>query len=432
VVSLAVGLVLSGCDWFGESKTPLEGKRISVLEHQKALNPEVNVDSAQISLPPAVANAEWAQAGGNSSHAMHNLAAEGFRQRLWVVDAGRSKGTNRPWLPPPIIANNRVFTMDTQHLVSAFDATSGRRLWRQNLVANEADDDTIPGGIAYDQGRVLVTSGFGKAFALDADNGKILWRQSTGLPGQAPPTVSNGRLFIIDVESRVHALDVETGRELWPPFQALAETVSLIGGVTAAVDSDIVVAPFTSGDLVALRADTGQVIWADSLAGSRRSDELSAVAHVRALPIMSQGRVFAVSQSGETAAVDLRTGQRLWDRDIGGWNTPAIAGAYLFMITSDSQLVCLSANNGRILWVSSLPAFEKEAEKKHPIQWVGPVIGGGRLIVAGSNRQALTFSPETGKLLDKIPLEGPVRVSPVIANMTLYILTDDSDLVAYR
>jgi outer membrane protein assembly factor BamB len=55
-----------------------------------------------------------------------------------------------------------------------------------------------------------------------------------------------------------------------------------------------------------------------------------------------------------------------------------------------------------------------------------------RLLVAGSNGEALAVSPYTGKVLGKESLPDGVSVAPIVANRTVYFLSDNADLSAYR
>ena len=190
--------------------------------------------------------------------------------------------------------------------------------------------------------------------------------------------------------------------------------------------------PFSSGELVAIRADNGRPLWADLLAPSRRTDEMSALAQIRARPVIDDGRVYAISAGGILAAFDIRTGQRLWDRDIGGLQSPWIAGRQLYQIANDGQLVCVSVDTGRIHWVASLPTFADEKKRRDPILWSGPVMAGGRLLIVGSDGSLLTISPYDGQIVDRRAVADRVTVSPVVADGTIYLLDDDGKLSAYR
>ncbi len=143
-------------------------------------------------------------------------------------------------------------------------------------------------------------------------------------------------------------------------------------------------------------------------------------------------RVYAVSHAGRLVAINLRTGDRLWERDIAGVQTPWIAGDFLYVLATDGDLVCLSRRDGRIRWVRVLPRYEDPEDRTGPIFWSGPVLVSDRLIVVGSHGVALSVSPYTGRVLGKIDLPGDIELPPVAAGDTVYVITDDGDLVALR
>jgi outer membrane protein assembly factor BamB len=433
VAVACLALPLAGCEaWFGEDDPPLPGTRVSVIEHQRTISPDVATRADEIMLPPPVANPDWPNVGGNPEHAPQHVQFAASPKLAWKASIGTGTSSARPWLPPPIVAGGRVYTLDTRHRVRAFDVTNGERLWSVDIASEVEDDDALAGALAHANGRIFVTAGFGHVVALDAATGKELWRHKAGLPVHAPPTAAGGRVFVITVENTLLALSDSDGRDLWPPHRAISDTARLLGSAAPAVAGDVVVAAFTSGDLAALRADNGRPIWTDTLASAKRTDEITALAQIRGLPVLDRGRVFALSQGGLLAAIDIRTGQRIWDRDIGGLNTPWLAGRYLFLVSNTGDLVCLSADNGRVYWVTALPRYEDEEEKKTPILWTGPILAGDRLIILGSNARAATISPYDGRILTRQTLEGRVSVPPVVAGGRLFVLTDDGELTVYQ
>jgi outer membrane protein assembly factor BamB len=148
--------------------------------------------------------------------------------------------------------------------------------------------------------------------------------------------------------------------------------------------------------------------------------------------VISGGRVYAIGNAGRMVSIAINSGIRVWDQRISGVQTPWVAGDMVYAVTTDNDLVCLTARDGRVRWVRALPRWEDEDRKRDPISWAGPVLAGDRLILAGSNEVALSVSPYTGDLLGSIELSDPVLIPPVVANRTLYFLTDDGDLIAYR
>ena len=432
VAVVALGLV-GGCEsWFGKKKEEaLPGTRVSVLAHQTALRPDLQATQEPIVLPPPENNPTWPQDSGAGDRPLTHLRLGSALQPIWSVSIGEGVATNRPRLPAPVVADSRVFTMDSEQRVRAFDANTGKTQWDVDL-ARKQDDEALSGGLAYANGSLFATTGFAKVFALNAASGKEIWSRSVSAPIHGAPSVGRGRLVAITVNNVLYGMNAADGRDLWPPHQALSETAGLLGTASAAMTEDSIIAPFSSGDLVALRAATGRVMWSESLAPGRRTDELASVSHIRGRPAVDRGQVIAASYGGILVAMNAATGDRLWERDIGSPYGAWLAGDYAFLVTSQQELVCLTRDKGTIRWVAKLPVYANEKEQKDPIVWSGPVLAGNRLIVIGSGGKALLLSPTDGREVGSFKLSAGAGHSPVIADGRLYVVTNDGKLTAYQ
>ena len=437
VALLAVTVALAGCDWLSGifddsgSKTRLPGDRLSVLGLEHRLDPDPALVDTEVHLPQPVLNLDWPQAGGRSNHAMQHLQLDGALHREWTASVGDGASRYGEPLSQPIVAGGRVFAMDARDVVVAVDATKGRQVWENDVKPEGTRDHAFGGGLAVAGDRVFVTTGYGQVLALEAATGKVIWRQQVAAPMRGAPTVADNRVYAITVENRLEALSAEDGHRLWT-HSGLPETAGLAGAASPAVEGDIVIVPYTSGEIFALRVENGRPLWSDNLATARPLGALSTLADIRGRPVIDRGRVFALSHSGRMVAIDLRTGERVWEQEIGGTHGPWVAGDYVYVLGNDVDLYCLMRQDGRVRWVHELPRFEDEKKKKDPIRWAGPILAGDRLIVVGSNGDAYSLSPYDGKVLGHTSFSDPVFIEPVVAGDTLYVLTDDADLVALR
>lgn len=434
-VPLCLALAVGACElpeWMGEAEgPPLPGERISVLRLDAALSPDPGIADVSVQLSPPWRNVSWPQAGGVPGHAMYHLEVAEAPTRAWRIDAGEGSGGETRLLSAPIVADGRIYVLDTETELTAFDAENGERLWRRNLLPEGEEEGALGGGIAYHAGRLVVSTGYGIVYGLDPEDGAGIWEQNVGLPVRGAPTASGDRVFVITYDNQLHALSMEDGRELWT-HSGLPEDAGLVGSPSPAVDGGVVVAPYTSGEVVALRIENGRVLWSDQLIRSTQLTPLAALSEIRGHPVIDRGLVIAISHSGRIAAIDMRTGQRLWDRDIEGIETPWIAGEFVFLVSTQSEVVALSRRNGRVRWVTQLQRYEDEEDREGPIHWSGPVLVTDRLVLAGSHGEAVTVSPYTGEILGRIELPDRVMMAPIVANGTLYFLTDGADLIAYR
>ncbi|MEO5337378.1 MAG: PQQ-binding-like beta-propeller repeat protein [Magnetospirillum sp. WYHS-4] len=431
-----VALAVAGCDWFKDTdkKAKLPGERISVLAHERTLNPDQGTQGVEIMLPAPSPNDSWPLAGGFANHAMHHIQVGDSLRQAWKSSVGTKANDEMRIVAPPIVAEGKVFALDSETRVTALDAKTGDRLWRVDLTPRSESDDHIGGGIGYEKGRIVATTGFADVVALDAKTGKEIWRRHLDGPMRAAPLVRGGRVFAVTVENKTYALAAANGRDLWT-HTGIAETASLLGGASPAEDQGVIVVPYSSGELVAMRVETGQVLWSESLASVRRTDELSTLSHIRGRPVIDRGLVFAMSHGETMVAVDLRSGRRVWEKRVGGMESPWIAGEYLFVLTLDGEVVCMARKDGSIHWVASLPRYRDASDaqdKENPLLWAGPVLVSDRLIVVGSHGGALALSPYTGELLGRQPLPDETTVPPVVAEGTVYFQTDNADIVAYR
>jgi len=415
----------------GEEEEILEGERVSVLELTQELAPDPDVANRVISLPAIVDEADWPQLGSNPRHLPGHRSLGSSLTRLWASNIGAGSNRNRRLVNPPIVADGRVVVMDAAGVVAALDSETGRELWRVRAADPEEDSVPLGGGVAQSDGVVFVSTGFGEIVALDADNGGLVWRAEANGPLRAPPTLAGGRLFVTTVDNQLEARNAENGELQWT-HTGIVEPAGLLGGSNPAVDDSTVIAAYSSGELFALRLQNGRPLWSDSLAAIRRVGALTNLADIRGAPLLEDGRVVAISQSGRMVALDLRTGERIWEQSVGGTQTPVSIGDFIYVLTNTNQLVALASDNGLIAWVTALPSWANPEKRRGPIVYAGPVLAGGRLSIVSSTGELLQFDAVTGQEADRLPLPSGSTIPPVVAGRTLYVLSDNATLSAFR
>ncbi|MDD9899858.1 MAG: PQQ-binding-like beta-propeller repeat protein [Alphaproteobacteria bacterium] len=428
----ALLLTLSACSNFAQDgKVPLEGERISVLQLQNDLLPDPALEQAELALPQAWTNRYWPQNGGYPNHAMGHLDLDAELKKAWEESVGKGGGRRAPLTSAPIVAEGLVFTIDTRGTVRAFDLKTGKSRWQQNVVPKGEEDTGLQGGgLGYAAGRLYVTSGYKYLAAINPETGHMIWSRPIASPARSAPTVADDRVYVITMDNKLLVFAASDGAPLWD-YKGVSETTNLLGAASVAADKSLVVLPLSSGEIFGLRPENGRVVWEDNLSAVRKMGALSSIADIRGLPVLEQGVVYAVSYSGRLVAIDQVTGRRLWQRETGSAETPYVAGAHLFIVTADQQLVALSRQDGGIHWVADLPRYEDD-DKEETIVWTGPVLAGGRLIVASSGGRMMELDPQSGKVVRETKLPGSVTVPPVVADGSLLLLTEDGRLAVYR
>jgi outer membrane protein assembly factor BamB len=432
-IALAALMGLSACGIFkgGPKKTPTVGNRVPILVAESQAEVDPTLSGVQVLLPPAQVNAEWSQPGGNASKSLGHVALGGSPTRLWT--ASIDGGSNRQRLgAAPVIAEGKVFVVDVDASVHAFNADSGGALWKVPLTKGDENKAArFGGGVSYDGGRVYATDGLGDVVALNAADGAEVWRGKPGGPLRGAPTVANGQVYVLSQDNQLFALDQNDGKVLWTAT-ASVESQGVFGVAAPAAASGTIVAGFSSGELNAYRYETGRTLWQDALTRTTISTSGSSLADIDADPVIADGRAYAVGQGGRMVALEIATGQRLWEQNFASITTPWLAGEWLFVMTDDARLVCLSRANGKVRWIGQLQAYRNEKKKKNAYTWFGPVLAGDRLWLTNSRGELIGASPADGSVQTTIEAAKSFTLPPVVANQTLYVLDQQGRLSAYR
>jgi len=432
--------------------TATEGQRISVLEFEQQLAPSAALAGRDFFLPGPQAATAWTQPGGGADNAVeHVIAAQDFTV-AWRRDIGAGSSRAYQVMAPVVADNGRVFVLDAESTVSAVDAGSGQVAWRTDIKPDEpsggggffgfggdAGGGGFGGGVAVGGGKVFVASGYRVVTALDQATGAVLWTTPVDVPIHGAPTVAGSRVFVVDVENQIAAFDVNTGQQDWS-YRGIPEPARILRASSPAVTGDTVIAPFSSGELVALRASTGQSLWNQVLSRTSRTSALSEIRDIAGRPVISRGVVYAVSHSGQMAAIDVRTGQPKWELPIAGVNAPLPVGDVVYIVSKNGELTVINRESGQVYWTRDLN--EGRARKEGGFlgffdrvvtpEWSGPLLASNRLLLVNSDGELVALDPKTGAQTATLRLGGPAYIAPAAYNGALYVLTDRGQLVSIR
>jgi outer membrane protein assembly factor BamB len=433
-VLIAGALAASGCGIFkkGKPSTPVLGERIDVLATESDVTVDPSTAALPMALPAAEVNPNWSQSGGSASKAMGQVALPAQINQAWAVSIGHGTTVDARLAAAPIVADGRVYTIDTTATVRAFDAQSGGTLWSTQFGTEKGNDAALfGGGLAFANGRIYATNGLGFVVALDATNGGIAWQVRPGGPLRGSPTVAGDALYVMSQDNQIYSLKVADGTTNWSEAASL-EIAGIFGVASPAFAQGTVVAGFSSGELNAYRYENGRVVWQDTLSRTSIRTSVSALSDIDADPVIDNGQVISIGQGGRMVALELITGQRMWELNIAGIATPWVAGDWAFVVTSDAKLMAIARGTGKIRWITQLPEFHKAKSKTGPISYVGPILAGGRLIVASTEGALIFVDPDKGAIQGQTDMKASVSLPPVVANNMLYILDDDGRLHAFR
>ena len=384
-------------------------------------------------LPQPQPMAAWTHQGGNAQHIAAHAELPAALTLSWSRRIGAGDAKRHQISAAPVAQTGRLYTIDSQSMVTALEDT-GTILWQTELgKSSDHPKDASGGGLAVRGTQLFITTGFGTVVALDTASGAQLWSQDLASYGGASPTVYEDLLYIAARDGAAWAIDTTNGRVKWQ-LAGPAVAVSHTGGPGPAVSDKYAVFPFGSGDVLASFRRGGLRSWSSGLSGARLGLASTKVRDLTGQPVIEGASVYLASSVGRMAAVDLNTGLRIWTAKQGSQGQILLAGSAVFAVSDASNLIRLSKDDGTLIWSTPLPKFTNKRLKSRAKIYAhyGPILAGGRLILASSDGLIRQFNPADGTLISTFELPGGAASAPIVVNGALYVLNTKGDLLAFR
>lgn len=436
ILGLIAVLATTACS---KKETILTGERENVrdvLQSEVALAQSDVVTANRVlpvALPAAVLNPDWPQRIGTPSTRTPHPALNRAPRLVWTVDIGQGSGRRVRITADPVVAGGRVFTLDALAQVSAV-SSNGQLLWRTDLTpTNQRPDSASGGGLAYGDGKLFVSSGFGILSALDPATGGVIWQQRLGSTGTGTPTVFRDLVHVVSGDDLGWAVETATGRIRWQ-LSATPDIHNVLGGPAPALTEKYAVMAFGAGELQGAFRQGGLRLWDAHIAGERLGMASSRVADITGDPVIVGERIYAGSHSGRVVALNLGSGKRIWTANEGPLNQVWPAGDSIFLVSDRNQLVRLSAEDGSRIWAQDLSLFADRRPRRQAeiVGHFGPVMAGGQLVLASGDEQLRFFDPASGQQTGAVALPGGAASNPVVAGGTLYVVSKKGQLLAFR
>ena len=431
--SLSAGFVVLALSSCSESELILDGDRVAIITTSDMIAADPAALAEGAGLPDVIDILNAGHPGLSAGHTGGNVKASLPFKQAWRASIGGS-GDSLTELAQPMVAGEQVFTVAPNGKVTAFDIKTGKANWQVSI--EEFTDDPLPGiagGLAVRGETLFVHAGGPSLAALSVQDGSTIWSILLSFPVRGGPTIiGQEAVAVTDLDGNIFVYSVNDGSLVWERAGLPVNTV-VYGAPSPAFANDQLAVAGYGGDISLLEANSGKIIWSDTLAAFSLRTPLQRLGDIRAHPVFDGGLIFAVSQAGRVAAFNARSGLLIWDQPIGGIEMPWVAGKSLFLQTIDGRLYALRRSDGSARWVVNLPgALPKGVvtSEKNP-RYVGPVVVDGKVMVISKSGSLFVFDANTGIGGKTIDVGSDVVTSPQLASGMMFVLSGNGTLTAF-
>lgn len=356
--------------------------------------------------------------------------------KVWSrgIGEGQNKGFSSL---TPALDGDAIYAVDYEGLVVSLDRKTGKKQWSRKVnkskqglwtwlkgffVAGDPNRQIV-GGIAAENGLLLVATYAGEVMALSKETGDELWRKQ--LPGEvvSAPRTNGSVVAAQTVNGKLFALDAKTGEQLWfydnpPPVLTLRGTPSPIVTDTA------IYSGFSNGRMMAFNPANGLILWEQRIASPKGRSELERMVDIHSSPLIKDGVIYVGTYQGRVSALARGTGKPLWGQDGSTSESVALSGDKLFVSHADGKLVAYNSTTGEVLWSN---------EKMLRRLLNGPQVFGDYVAVVDFKGYMHVVNQSDGEFVARTRVDRKGARAPMLTDgETLYVYTNRGKLIAFR
>ena len=425
---LLVGIIISACGTgqylgFEKKKVPLKGKRVSILQDVSELKKD-NLSKSSIKLSIPLELNDWKQSYNSPSHTSLNYLSNSNFNKFKRITRGKGEGSSEKILAQPLISNNKLFFLDALGNVYAFDLVKKKLDWKKNIILNNDKGHNIGGGLAVDENFLFIGSPYAEIFCLELNTGKIVWKTSTVTPVRATPTLADNKVIVLTLDNRTLVFEKENGSVIWE-HQGIQNTTSIIGEPKIAVDGNLVLVPYSNGDIFALNLINGRELWKQTSVNIEKSETSNSFSDINANPVILKSIIVIASTSGKIFAINKKNGNLVWEQYLNTTQTPLVNGNNIFIIHNNKEFLNLDLKNGKIRWITEIP--KNLSDEKNNL-WLTPILINNKLVTVGGSKRLIILDPYTGEFEKDIRLPGIPTTSPIVIKKKVFLMFNNSEI----
>jgi outer membrane protein assembly factor BamB len=317
----------------------------------------------------------------------------------------------------PALSPDNIYTASKDGSVTATNKTNGHTRWKTTLKAQ------LSAGPTTDSGLVFVGSRGGYVIALSAIDGREIWKSAVSSEVLSPPSAGSGVVLVKTIDGELTALSESDGHALWHYHQTEPALI-LRGGSSPLIYGSDVIAGFENGNLAKLTLREGSMIWQTTVAIPQGAFAIQRMVDIDADPVIYNRNVYVATYQGKVASIDLNSGKEVWGHDLSSFTGLTVDNERIFVSDAKSHLWAFDREGGRVDWRQS------QLENRNIS---GPALMDNTVVVGDGEGYLHWLSKQDGHFLARARVSNSaIRVTPIVENGVVYVLTKEGYLSAYR
>ena len=379
-----------------------------------------------VSLTEPKTNSSWKMSGLNLQNFVGNIYLSGIGNNFLKKKIGKDKFSISQVMVSPLVTNDNIIFADDTGTIFSINQR-GKVNWKKNIYKKVYKKIYKNLSLSIYKAKIYIADNIGFIYAINLESGELIWFKNHGIPLKSKIKVFDNKILIINQDNRLLCLDTENGSKIWDvrSIQSFIKSQNFLG-LAVSKEGDLVTLN-SSGDLLKIKANNGQVYWSVNTTGSMAAPDTE---FFKSSEIVISGNDIIFSALSSIFSFNLYNGYLNWKEDIGSKNTPIIDGNNIFLISDDGYFINIDRNSGKIIWSTNILKILKKRKQK--TQVTGFIMGSGKIYATTLNGYLIVCSAVSGNIEYFKKIGDQIAAAPIINNGSLYILTENSRILGFN
>ena len=335
--------------------------------------------------------------------------------KLWKAQVGKGNNKNKEIALTPAVEEEYIYLASVDGALQKRTQKDGSLLWEKYLQTE------ISSPIGLGEHNLYLGNKDGYLFALDKKTGELRWRQQLSSEILASVAEQNSVVITHLSDDSVYGLNESTGEIIWS-YKESSPNLKLMGSSSPRVIGDFVIVGFSNGRLALFSIIDGSMQWEYPLALPEGRSEVERLVDIVSSPVIDNNLLYAVSYQGKIAAINLDTGQIVWQQKMSSYKDMAIDLENVYLTAADGSVLAFNKFTGDVLWRQENLKF---------ISSSAPIIS-SQYVVVGTNEGDIKLLDKTnGEIVNTFHISNsPIAAKPLFANGMLFIYSQAGMLLA--
>jgi len=354
-----------------------------------------------------------------------DLTKKRIKKKKYKLGKKRRIFQNKHFIPTnPVIVDDVLYNVSSNGFLYARNMKKIKKpLWKIKIVKWKRLKELFYVKISSTENKELVLlNNLGEIKLISLGKKEIIWSKNISSIPISNPIINKDTIYFITNNNQLYALNKSDGKIKWI-HSGIEKNTAILGVANPVIYENMVFASYSSGELYAIEQKTGNTIWSETLIQKVNNFNKLKTSDIDATPIIKDDKIYAVSNAGVLAALELQTGKKIWKKNFASITNYWLVDKFIFVINNNNILVSIDIKNGAVQWTKEFQKFKKEKKKKKPIVYRSLIMGDGNLLVFNSKKQLLVTSPKNGETIRTFKLRHNITDIPFVVYGKLYLTT---------